>query len=134
MKKGNFKIIFFYVALIAAVFLAVYLLMGKEKPEEISYGEVVEYFDQDQVQKFTVDENYTLHMTVYLPVDGTIPRNESGAVVEGTPTKTITYDIPAYVDFVRQFSSYYQGDGANQSLDVASRVLPVPGGPTRSTP
>jgi len=118
MKKGNFKIILFYLVLIVGVFAAVYFLLGKEQPEKITYGNVVEYFEKDEVHSFTVDEKYKLHMNVYLPsADGTIPRDENGVVVEGTATKEIVYDIPAYIDFVGQFEEYYHGE-PNKSLNV----------------
>ena len=113
MKKVNFKIILFYLVLIAVVFGVVYFLIGKEAPEEIRYGQVVEYFENDQVEKFTVDKNYTLKLWVYSSL------NEDGTVAEGTKTNIITYDIPAYIDFVGQFSKYYQGNDVNKNLNVS---------------
>ena len=118
-KKNNFKIIIFYLVLIVGVFVALTFLFGKEAAEPVKFGEVVEYFDNDEVKTFIVDENYNLLLTVYLPDEsGVIARDESGKVLEGSKTKEIVYEIPAYIDFVKEFSDYYKGDNANASLEV----------------
>ena len=52
--------------------------------------------------------------------NGVIARDENGAVVEGTKTKQIIYEIPGYIDFVKEFSEYYKGDSVNPSLDVST--------------
>ena len=128
-RKSNFKIILFYLILIVGVFVALSFLFSGDKTEPVKFGEVVEYFDNDEVKTFTVDENYNLILKVYLPDEnGVIPREEIkdengnvigyGKVLSGTATKEIVYEIPAYIDFVKEFSDYYKGDSVNPSLDV----------------
>ncbi|MBQ8849934.1 MAG: ATP-dependent zinc metalloprotease FtsH [Clostridia bacterium] len=119
MKKNNFKIFIFYLVLIVGVFGALFFLFSRKTEEPIKYGEVVEYFDNDEVKTFTVDENYNLILTVYLPdASGVIPRDENGVVLSGTKTDEIVYEIPSYIDFVKEFSVYYKGENRNPSLDV----------------
>ena len=121
MKKNNLKIIIFYAILIIGVFVALSFLFAKDAEEPITYGQVVEYFDNDEVKTFTVDEKYNLILTVYVKDEnGVIARDENGAVVEGTKTKQIIYEIPGYIDFVKEFSEYYKGDSVNPSLDVST--------------
>ena len=67
MKKNNFKIIIFYAVLIIGVFVALSFLFAKNEAEPIKYGQVVEYFDRDEVKTFVVDDEYKLILTVYLP-------------------------------------------------------------------
>ena len=55
MKKNNLKIIIFYAILIIGVFVALSFLFAKDAEEPITYGQVVEYFDNDEVKTFTVD-------------------------------------------------------------------------------
>ena len=128
-KRNNFKIILFYLILIVGVFVALSFLFSGNKTEPVKFGEVVEYFDNDEVKTFTVDEDYTLILKVYLPdEDGVIPREEIkdaegnvigyGKVLSGTATKEIVYEIPAYIDFVKEFSDYYKGENVNPSLEV----------------
>ena len=128
-KRNNFKIILFYLILIVGVFVALSFLFSGNKTEPVKFGEVVEYFDNDEVKTFIVDEDYNLILKVYLPdEDGVIPREEIkdaegnvigyGKVLSGTATKEIVYEIPAYIDFVKEFSDYYKGDNVNPSLEV----------------
>ena len=122
MKKSNFKIIIFYFILIVGVFVALSFLFSKDKTEPVKFGEVVDYFEDDEVKTFVVDKNYNLKLTVYQPDEnGIVPRDpETGKVLSGTATKDIVYKIPGYIDFVKEFSNYYKGENANKSLDVES--------------
>ena len=122
MKKNNFKIIIFYLILIVGVFVALSFLFARDKTEPVKFGEVVDYFENDEVKTFVVDEDYNLLLTVYKPDEnGVIPRDpETGKVLSGTATEEIVYEIPGYIDFVKEFSNYYKGENANISLDVES--------------
>ncbi len=118
MKKNNFKIIIFYLVLIVGVFVALAFLFGnKDNAEPIKYGDIVDYFDKDQVHSFVVDEDYNLILKVYgTDENGNIAKDENGNIV--APTSEIVYEIPAYIDFVARFEDYYQGEGRNQNLVV----------------
>ena len=119
MKKSNFKILIFYFLLIVGIFAALTLMFRQSVGEEaIQYGDVINYFEKDAVAEFVVDDSYYLTMKVYvLDENGNLPVDKNGALIEGTPTKTIGYQIPSYVDFVGQFTEYYKD---NQNLNLAN--------------
>ena len=74
MKKSNFKVLIFYAALILVVFLAISMLFKQTDEQKITYGNIVEYFQEDTVKSFVLDEEYYLQMTVYLTDEnGEIP-------------------------------------------------------------
>ena len=56
-KKSNFKVLVFYIVLIAAIIFALSLMFSQQEVEEIKYSEIVNYFKNDAVKSFTVDEN-----------------------------------------------------------------------------
>ncbi len=117
MKKSNFKVLIFYFVLILAVFLSLSFLFGKEDAEVIRYGDVVEYFQKDAVSEFVVDDKYYLTMKVYvLDESGELIRNEAGEITSST--KTIGFQLPAYVDFTREFSEYYKNNVNLKSYDI----------------
>ncbi len=98
MKKNNFKIIIFYLVLIVGVFVALSFLFSRDKAEPPKYGEIISYFDNNQVHSYVVDEDYKLILKVYMQVD------ENGNVL-GEPTEII-YEIPGYVDMVNRLEKY----------------------------
>ncbi len=117
MKKSNFKVLVFYFVLILAVFLSLSFLFGQEDPEVIQYGDVVEYFQKDAVSEFVVDDQYYLTMKVYvLNENGELIYNEAGQITSAT--KTIGFQLPAYVDFTREFSDYYENNVNLKSYDI----------------
>ena len=61
MKKTNIKTIVLYVVLIAVVILAASTsLSGMNTANKLSYSEIIELFEKDEVKEFTVDEHGTL--------------------------------------------------------------------------
>ncbi len=115
MKKSNFKVLLFYAVLIIAIFAALSLLFGKEEEEKITYGDIVEYFQEDTVKSFVLDDTYYLSMTVYhTDENGEIPRNENGEIV--AQTRIVGFQLPAYIDFTEEFGEYYKG---NENLILA---------------
>ena len=64
MKK-NFKPIIFYAVLIIGIIFAVSTIMDNREPvEDPVLSDVVDYFEQDKVISFNVDENMVLKMNV----------------------------------------------------------------------
>ena len=118
MKKSNLKVIIFYALLIVGVFAVLaFLFSGGEKQTFKGYGEVVGYFEKDQVKSFVVDEDYNLLLTVYeVDESGNIPRDENGNIT--AKTSEIVYKMPAYYNFIEDFSDYYKGEGKNQNIVV----------------
>ena len=101
MKKSNFKVLVFYLVLILAVFLALSLMFGQEKEDPVTYGKIIEYFEEDRVEHFVLDDSYYLTMTVY-EVD------ENGEILE--QTKSVEFQMPLYIDFAEEFGEYYKGN------------------------
>ena len=119
MKKSNFKILIFYFVLILAVFLSLSFLFRQSAEEVITYGDVVEYFQKDAVTEFVVDEDYYLTMKVYvLDENGNLPTDEAGNLIAGSATKTIGFQLPAYIDFTREFNEYYKTNTNLQRYDI----------------
>ncbi len=119
MKKSNFKILIFYFVLILAVFLSLSFLFRQSAEEVITYGDVVEYFQKDAVTEFVVDEDYYLTMKVYvLDENGNLPTDEAGNLIAGSATQTIGFQLPAYIDFTREFNEYYKTNTNLQRYDI----------------
>ena len=65
MKKNGLKVAVWYVALIAVVIVVIALLYGDGDQADLTYGDIVNYFKNEQVKEFTVDYNTsTLQLTV----------------------------------------------------------------------
>ena len=68
-KKRNIKIPILYIVLIlVVVFAASTLISGMKASEKLSYSEIIELFEKDEVKEFTVDESGKLTIT---KTDGT---------------------------------------------------------------
>ena len=68
-KKRNIKIPILYIALIlVVVFAASALISGMKAAEKLSYSEIIELFEKDEVKEFTVEESGKLTIT---KTDGT---------------------------------------------------------------
>ena len=89
--KSNFKVILFYVVLIAVIFFAVFSLLGTpSNKEKLAFSDIKDYFTEDKVQSFTVSEDNILTMTVYdTEVDGILLPE----VAAGLSTKKLSYDL-----------------------------------------
>ena len=82
MKKNNLKIIIFYILLFVAVIVSLTVMFGANEHEEAIYSEVIEYFEDDLVADFVIDESYYLTMTVYVPnTDGSLSVDSEGKII-----------------------------------------------------
>ena len=64
MKKNNFKVILFYVALIAVIIVATAALFDSAADDGATYSEILDYFHDEKVTKFVVDGDNVLTMEV----------------------------------------------------------------------
>ncbi len=62
--KNGVKTAIFYIGLIIVILLSTSLLWGSVKGDELVYSEVVEYFRNEKVKEFVVDENNELTMVI----------------------------------------------------------------------
>lgn len=65
MKKNGLKVAVWYVALIAVVIVVIALLYGGGDKADLTYGDIVDYFEDEQVEQFSIDYNTaTLKMII----------------------------------------------------------------------
>ena len=70
--KNGFKIAIFYIVLIGIILIATASLWNSIPQDKLNYSNVVDYFVNEQVKEFTVDENNNLTMTLRVTLaDGT---------------------------------------------------------------
>ena len=58
--KGSFKVIIFYVILIAVLVISITSILGNSNNKEYSYGEIVEMFKNEEITKCTVGNDNVL--------------------------------------------------------------------------
>lgn len=76
--KVNFKIIVFYIVLIIVIIAALAAMFSRGQVVEVQYSDIVGYFKNEQVSRFTIDEDDLLTMELKV----TDP--DSGKTVTGT--------------------------------------------------
>ncbi|MBQ8474956.1 MAG: hypothetical protein IJ499_04780, partial [Clostridia bacterium] len=57
MKKNGFKIAVWYVLIIALVIVVIAALSSRVKTDTHTYGQIIEYFEKEQVKEFVGDYN-----------------------------------------------------------------------------
>jgi len=62
--KSNFKIAIFYIVLILGVITMSVVLLENMQTEDITYSDVIAFFEGEKVKAFTIEENNTIRMTV----------------------------------------------------------------------
>ncbi len=110
MKKGYIKTLAIYAVLIGIVILAVSLMFSDNQQEKTLYSDIIDYFQNDEVIEFTIDESYYLTMKV-----DTLDE-------EGNPTgqiKEIGYQLRSLDLFNRDCSEYYLASDSNlENYDI----------------
>ena len=122
MKKGNLKILIFYIVLFLGVVFAISFMLGNQTKEVLTYSDVIDYFKDDMVKEFVVDEEYYLTLKVYVAnEDGTLSIDENGNIKNSI--KTVGYQLQSLGLFVEDCGRYYSGDDSNQNL-VKFDIMP----------
>ncbi len=114
MKKSNFKVILFYIALIALILFAIFNLLGNpSKEDEIIYSDIIEYFEQDKVKEFIITEDDVIKLTVYDkdPSDGAekLPAL-SDEEIANTGTKEISFELRNLSIFINDFDESFKAN------------------------
>ena len=104
MKKGNLKVIIFYVVLIAVIFLAVFAMLGSPANQEnVNFSDIMHYFEENRVKEFEVSNDNILTIVVYdIGKAGTLTPED----VVGAPTKSISYKLRDVSIFIDSFEQY----------------------------
>ena len=113
-KNSNSKIIIFYIILFAAVIIALSFMFGQNNDEKVTYGDVIGYFQDDQVAEFTIDNSNYLEMQVYV-------LDESGNKTD--LTKTVGYQLQSLSLFVEDCSQYYQTNESLKNFDIEPETV-----------
>ena len=111
--KSNFKVILFYIVLIAIIFFVVFGLLGAPSNEEkLVFSDIKEYFAEDKVESFKVSEKNVLVLKIYdTDVEGLLAPEDAAKL----KTKEISYDINSSFS-VSQFNELVKTYGSNANL------------------
>ncbi len=105
-KKSNFKVLIFYFILIAAIILSLSMMFSQPEVEEIKYSQIVDYFQNDAVKSFTVDESDYIVMEVY-DIDELKAAVAEGTDISELDTKVIEYQLQSLNLFINDCGEYY---------------------------
>ncbi len=137
-KKSNFKILIFYVLLFAAIIVALSLMFNQTTSETVTYRDIVNYFKNDAVAEFVIDENNYITMKVYniedinklnaAPETGTDTSTDTGTAdtapsVSSLPTKTIGYQLQSLSLFINDCGDYYKNNVNLQNYDIQPETV-----------
>ena len=112
--KGNIKVILFYVVLIAAIFVAIYAMLGAPKgTEDPTFSDVMQYFAEDRVKEFEISNENVITLTVYsVDKEGVLAPTD----VVDAKTENISYKLYSVELFHDEFVKY-QGNANLQKYD-----------------
>ena len=121
-KKNNLKILIFYGLLIVAVVLSLSTFFGQSNSNEPKYSDVVNYFKNDAVKSFVVDEKNYITMEVYNvdelnALEGVTPEQA------GLTTKSIGYQLQSLGIFVENCEEYYLNNQNIQTYDIVPETV-----------
>ena len=102
-KNSNFKIILFYIVLFSVVIFALSFMFQSNGEDKVTYSQIVNYFKDDMVAEFVVDEDYYIELKVYFT-------DQNGTVITDGDTKTIGYQLQSLGLFVEDCSEYYKNN------------------------
>ena len=108
MKKNHIKTFLLYAFLIVAVIVSVSFMFSSAEEEKVTYSDVVEYFKNDEVVEFVVDDKFFITMTVdTLDVEGKPSGNK----------KTVGYQF-AYAFMLENLEPYYLNNENLATYDI----------------
>ena len=117
MKKNNgAKIALFYIVLFVVVIVALSMMFNNGNGEKITYGQIIDYFKNDRVAEFVVDNDYYIEMLVYeVDADGNILIDDATGKEK---TKKIGYQLQSLGLFVEDCSEYYKNNANIKNYDI----------------
>ena len=104
MKKNNSKVILFYLALIAIIFVAVFAMLGAPSTQEkVNFSDIMHYFEEDRVKEFEVSNENIITLVIYKTdkVGVLLPED-----VVNAPTEKISYKLRDVTIFRDSFEKY----------------------------
>ena len=117
-KNGNIKIIIFYIALFLVIVVALTVMFNQKKEDKNpTYGQIVEYFKNDQVKTFTISSDNVIKLEYYPLKEVDKTPSEDSTETEIAPAKpvvdtsakplTLEYKLQSLELFVDNCSRYY---------------------------
>ncbi len=123
-KKNNFKILIFYGLLIVAVVLSLSTFLNQSSGDTPKYSDVIEYFKNDAVKTFVVDEDNVITMEVY-NIDEVKALGGADPAAAGLSAKKLSYQLQSLGIFVENCEEYYLNNQNLVSYDIIPEtVLP----------
>ncbi len=116
-KKSNFKVLIFYFILIAAIILSLSVMFSNETAEPLKYSQIIEYFKNDAVKSFTVDQNDYIELEVY-SIDEVRAAVAEGKPVTDLSTTKIGYQLQSLNLFVSNCEEFYLNNVNLQAYDI----------------
>ena len=111
MKRNNAKVIIFYVALIAVIFVAVFAMLGDTTTKEkVNFSDIMHYFEEDRVKEFEVSNENVITLVIYKTDKTGVLLPED---VVNLPTEKVSYKLRDVSLFVNAFEKY---EGTVQNL------------------
>ena len=109
-KKSNLKVIIFYIALIAIIFVAVFAMLGSpSSSDDIKFSDIVHYFEENRVQQFDISNENVITLTIYNTSKPGVLTQED---VIGVQTEKISYKLSDIDTFNEVFFERY-ADNSN---------------------
>ena len=122
-KKSNLKILIFYGLLIVVVVLSLSTFFDQSNADAPTYSDIVNYFKNDAVKSFVIDEDNFITLEVYninevIALNGAISPAEAGL-----PTQTIGYQLQSLGIFVENCEEYYLNNLNIESYDIIPETV-----------
>jgi len=116
--KINYKVILFYIVMIAVIFFVVSQVLSVPNDNAPTYGDVVNYFKSDAVKEFNVSNTNFLTMEVWpIATDGTIDYSAN--------TVKVGYQLQSLSLFNTDLSEYYINNPHLESYEIEpDRTIP----------
>ena len=115
-KNSSAKIVLFYIVLFVVVIVTLSMLFKNGNSEKMTYGQIVDYFKNDRVAEFVVDNDYYIEMLVYeVDADGNILIDNATGKEK---TKRIGYQLQSLGLFVEDCSEYYKNNTNIKNYDI----------------
>ena len=113
--KNHLKTILFYLLLIGIIVAVVATIFSGTTEEKLVLGDVVDYFEDDRVLSFTIDEDYFLSMTVIKANEaGELLKNENGS----WQTEQKSYQLQSLALFQEYCADYVKGNANLENYDI----------------
>ncbi|MBR2381578.1 MAG: ATP-dependent zinc metalloprotease FtsH [Clostridia bacterium] len=113
MKKNGSRVILFYLALIAVIFVAVFAVLGTStEPKDINFSDIMHYFEEDRVKEFEVSNENIITLVVYKSDKVGVLTPEDVVNLE---TEKISYKLRDVTIFRDSFEKY---EGNLKNLQV----------------